>query len=91
MGEQVAVLESQITQLATMRSELDDSMKVDVLIATLKDNSRCEPLIASTNFMNEEEATWRQNFVPFIKEAKDLNGKAESNSQRRENQTARLA
>lgn len=91
MGDHVAVLESRFARLAAMRSELDDSMNVIVLITTLKDNNEYEPLITSISTMKEEEATWRQVSMLFTEEAKHLKRKTESNSLRRENGTAKLA
>lgn len=46
MRDHVGRLESQSARLETMQSELDDSVKLTIMIDTLRDNPEYEPLIA---------------------------------------------
>lgn len=66
-------------------------MKVAVLIAALEGRNEYQPLLTSPRIIKKEEATWRQISILFIKEAKHLNRKPGINSQRGNNETARLA
>lgn len=89
--DHVAVLESQFARLAAMRSELYDSMKMVVRIATIEEYNAYEPLITFVSIMKEKEATGRKHSILFIEDAKRLKGKTESSSQHRDNEIMRLA
>lgn len=57
MWDHIAVLEAQYTQLATARSELDDSLKMEILLATWTYLNEYKPLVSSISIMDREDAT----------------------------------
>lgn len=71
----IAALELHYVQLAMMRSKLEDSMQVAIMMATLKDLNKNESLVTSVNIITEKDSTWRQVSTLFIKKAELLNGK----------------
>lgn len=91
MLDHITVLESQYVRLATMRSELDDSIKMAIMIAKLKELKELEPYITSISMVKEAGATRRQVCTLFIEEAKHLNRKLDINFQHRDNDPEHLA
>lgn len=57
MGDHVAVMEPQYAGLTTMRSELDKSKKVAIMMAKLKEHSEYEPLITFISVIKKKETT----------------------------------
>lgn len=81
MSDYFTKLEARYWKLESMRTELDDLVKVAIMITTLKDQNEFEPLMKSIRIMKEEEASWRLMSALFTEVAKRLNKKSENRPQ----------
>lgn len=66
MAEHVSVLESHLTQLASMETEFDDFTKFAIIISNLEDQSEFEALITLVVMMKGGVQTWSQVISLFI-------------------------
>lgn len=72
VGDHNAIVKSKFAQLAFLSTELRDSTKLAILIATLKDCSEFEPLIMSMGIMKEDNHSGKQVTLLFVEETERL-------------------
>lgn len=60
-----------------MRSVVEDTMKIAIIISSLKNCNKCAPIIALVNSMKEEMVTWNHVATVFVEENKRLISRAE--------------
>lgn len=58
MGDHVPLLKSLYERLLSMGSELDETMTVAIMIATLGEYNEFDPTITLVNKMKEQDAEW---------------------------------
>lgn len=73
-------MEAQFSKLASMESNISESLKVALLISSLSNMSEYGPMIASFNTLSKEVTTWNHFSMLFIEERKSLTMKKTVNS-----------
>lgn len=75
MRDSVAVLQSQITRLASRNTMLYDSTKFAIIISALKECNESEQLNSSVGIMEKDNQSWRQLSSLFVEESIRLDNK----------------
>lgn len=74
MRDHVVSSESHHNRLALMRSTIEESMKVQIMISWLSESTNYAPVIVSQNTMQEHARTWNHVIKISIREHKMVAG-----------------
>lgn len=70
MDDYIAALESQFSRLSIMETNIQESMRVEILLCLLSSLSESASVIASINTLQVDAATWNYVSMLFIEEQK---------------------
>lgn len=73
-GDHTAVIESQFVQMASTSTEFDDSTKLAMFTAIVKNCSEFEPFIMLVGIMKEKSHSWWPMCSLFIEETQRVTG-----------------
>lgn len=91
MRDHIAILESQFSRLATMGSNLEESLKVAILLSSLSELMEYNAVTVSINALAESTTTWNYVYLIFMEEQKRLTQKIDTSLSVTNTDIARLA